>query len=167
MRVGEQPNDLFRCLDPNYQETTSVIYISVKRFRKSISSCDFLLYAWEESLSQTPLSISISNNFLHPHKSSWGGGYILTNLPTYKVRADSHGSQVTWCRSVESQLLRAWKLGLTTSHRVPSPKYDKENYMTTLFGGETWDLCCELARLIKELDPTLSTPCPASIFVKY
>ena len=31
-------------------------------------------------------------------------------------------AQVTWGQSVQSQPLRAWKLGLTTSHGVPSPK---------------------------------------------
>jgi hypothetical protein len=31
-------------------------------------------------------------------------------------------SQVTWCQSMQSQPLRAWKLGLTTSHGVPSIK---------------------------------------------
>ena len=35
---------------------------------------------------------------------------------------------------MQSQLLRAWKLGLTTSHRslVLSPKYDMDAYMATL-----------------------------------
>ena len=27
---------------------------------------------------------------------------------------------------------------------VPSPKYDMDAYMSTLFGGEAWDLCREL-----------------------
>jgi hypothetical protein len=40
---------------------------------------------------------------------------------------------------VQSQPLRAWKLGLTTSHRVPSLKYDMDAYMATLFGGEAND----------------------------
>jgi hypothetical protein len=42
---------------------------------------------------------------------------------------------------MQSQPLRAWKLGLTTSHVVPSPNYDMDAYMATLFGGEAWDLC--------------------------
>jgi hypothetical protein len=38
---------------------------------------------------------------------------------------------------VLSHLLRAWKLGFTTSHmsQVLSSKYDMYVYMTTLFGG--------------------------------
>lgn len=40
--------------------------------------------------------------------------------------ATSHASQVAWGQSVQSQLLRAWKLGPRTSRgsRVLSPKYD-------------------------------------------
>ena len=40
------------------------------------------------------------------------------------------------------QSLRAWKLGLTTSHMssVLSPKYDMDAYTATLFGGEVWVL---------------------------
>jgi hypothetical protein len=52
-------------------------------------------------------------------------------------------SQITLGQTVQSSLLRAWKLGLTTSQRVPSPspKYDMNTYMTTLFEGEMHDLC--------------------------
>ena len=44
-----------------------------------------------------------------------------------RLRARSHRVsnpkfQVTWGQSVQSQPLRAWKLGFITSHRVPSPK---------------------------------------------
>ena len=46
---------------------------------------------------------------------------------------------------MKSLLLRAWKLGLTTSYGVPSPKYDMDAYMATLFlevklrsCGESW-----------------------------
>ena len=60
-------------------------------------------------------------------------------------------SQVTWGQSVQSQPSRAWKLG--TYHftrgpktQDPSPNYDMDAYMTTLFGGEAWDLCCEMGR---------------------
>jgi hypothetical protein len=44
---------------------------------------------------------------------------------------------------MQSQPLRAWKLGLTTlqGFQVISSKYDMGAYMTTLFGGEAWDLC--------------------------
>ena len=47
---------------------------------------------------------------------------------------------------MQSQPLRAWKLGLTTLHgsQVLSPKYDMDAYMATFFGGEAWDMCCEL-----------------------
>ena len=69
-----------------------------------------------------------------------------TNPTLYKLRASSHRfpshkSQVTCGQSMQSQPLKAWKLGLTTSHRVPSPSpnYDMDAYMTTLFGGEAWD----------------------------
>ena len=44
---------------------------------------------------------------------------------------------------MQSEPLRAWKLGLTTSHgsRVRVPKYDMDISMATLFEGEAWDLC--------------------------
>jgi hypothetical protein len=45
---------------------------------------------------------------------------------------------------MQSQLLRAWKVGFTTSHEVPSPKYDMDAYMATMFGGEAWESCCKL-----------------------
>ena len=43
---------------------------------------------------------------------------------------------------MHSQLLRAWKLELTTSHgsEFLNPKYDMNASMATLFGGEDWDL---------------------------
>ena len=50
---------------------------------------------------------------------------------------------------MQAQLLRAWKLGLSTSHSVPKsygPMYDMDTYMATLFGGEARDLCCELGQ---------------------
>ena len=37
--------------------------------------------------------------------------------------------------------MRAWELGHTTSHEVPSPKHAMDAYMATLFGGNAWDLC--------------------------
>jgi hypothetical protein len=51
----------------------------------------------------------------------------LTSIWHTYLRARSHGSpslksQVTWGESLQSQLLRAWMLGLTTSHEVSSPK---------------------------------------------
>ena len=44
---------------------------------------------------------------------------------------------------MQPELLRAWKLGLTTSHgcRVLSPKYDMDAYMVTFFGGVVLELC--------------------------
>ena len=30
--------------------------------------------------------------------------------------------------------------------QVVSPNYDMDAYMATLYGGEAWDLCCELGR---------------------
>ena len=65
-----------------------------------------------------------------------------------------HGSQVlspksefTCSESVQSQPLRARKLGLTTSHgsQVPSPEYDMDAYMAPVFGVrfglcvDSWD----------------------------
>ena len=51
------------------------------------------------------------------------GGFILMNL---KILGPVHtGSQVPqslWGQSVRSQPLRSWKLGLTISHGVPSPR---------------------------------------------
>ena len=47
---------------------------------------------------------------------------------------------------MQSQPLRAWKLGLTTSYGVTSasPNQDMDAYMATLSIGEAWDLCWEL-----------------------
>jgi hypothetical protein len=49
---------------------------------------------------------------------------------------------------VQSQPLRAWKLGFATSHgsQVPSPKYDMDDaYMAATFlGGEAWDKSLEV-----------------------
>ena len=44
---------------------------------------------------------------------------------------------------MQSQPLRAWKMGLTTSHgsHIMSPKYDMDAYMATLYGGVACDLC--------------------------
>jgi hypothetical protein len=64
---------------------------------------------------------------------------------------------------MQSQSLRAWKLGLSTSHGVPSRKYDMDAYMATLSGGEAWGLCCEV-RSSKKLDPTLN-PSPTKHFL--
>ena len=71
--------------------------------------------------------------------------------------ASSHGvpspkSQVTWCRSMQSQLLRAWNFGLTTSHRVPSPK--SQGWHGYLFDNTFIEV-----RLgtYKKLGPTLNT----------
>ena len=49
---------------------------------------------------------------------------------------------------MQSQLLRAWNIGTYhfTRVQVLSPKYDTNTYMTTLFGGEARNLCCELNR---------------------
>ena len=43
---------------------------------------------------------------------------------------------------MQSQPLRAWKLGLTTSHGIlsPSPKYEMDAYVATFLGGEDWAL---------------------------
>ena len=52
---------------------------------------------------------------------------------------------------MQSQLLRAWKLGLSTAHglQVLCPNYDMDAHMATLFGGEAWDLNCELGQALK------------------
>jgi hypothetical protein len=65
------------------------------------------------------------------------GGQFMQSQPLRAWKLGlitSHGSQVTRGQSVQSQLLRAWKLGLTTSSwsKVLGPKYD----MATLFEGE-------------------------------
>ena len=51
-------------------------------------------------------------------------------------------------------MLRAWKLGLITSHGVPSPKYDMDVYMAIIFES---DLGFVLrVGLSKKLDSTLN-----------
>ena len=72
------------------------------------------------------------------------------------LMAGSHGVPSQLRSIVQSQLLRARKLGLTTSHRSPSPKNDMNAYTTTHCGDEAWDLMLR-AGLSKTLDPTLIT----------
>ena len=61
----------------------------------------------------------------------------------HKVRMRSQGpkSKSLELQFVQSLLLRAWKLGFSTSQGVSSPKYGMDAYLTTLFRGEAWDLC--------------------------
>ena len=78
------------------------------------------------------------------------------------LRVGSHGSQVIISKSHEVNPCilycwehRSWDLPLHTGSQVLSPKYDMDVYMTTLFGGKAWDLCCEVGR-VKKLDPILN-----------
>lgn len=64
--------------------------------------------------------------------------YFETSL----LRASSHGSQVTSGESVQSQPLRAWKLGLHHCTRGPKFQVPSTTWMPTwphFFGGEAWD----------------------------
>ena len=78
------------------------------------------------------------------------------------LRAGSHKvpspmSQVTWHQSMQSQLLRAWKLGLTTSHRVSSPK--SQVWHGWLHDNTFWRWGLGLVLRVKsskKLDPTLN-----------
>jgi hypothetical protein len=80
------------------------------------------------------------------------------------IRAGSHPipspkSQVTWGQPMQSQLLRAWKLGLTTSHMVPSP--NSRLWHGCLHGNAFWRLGLGLVLRFgssKKLDPTLNRP---------
>ena len=45
---------------------------------------------------------------------------------------------------------------LHTGSQVLSPKYDMDGYMTTLFGGEAWELVLKVGSNTK-LDPILNT----------
>ena len=49
-----------------------------------------------------------------------------------------------------------WDLPLHTGLQVLSPKYDMNAYMTTLVGGEAWNLMLRVG-LGKKLHPTLNT----------
>ena len=40
----------------------------------------------------------------------------------------------------------SWGLPLHTGSQVPSPNYDMDAYMATLFRREAWDLCCKLGQ---------------------
>ena len=55
-----------------------------------------------------------------------------------------------------------WDLPLHMEPQLLSPNYDMNACMATLFGGEAWDLCCEVGQA-KKLDPTLN-PSLANIF---
>ena len=57
---------------------------------------------------------------------------------------------------MQSLQLRAMKVGTYHFAQDPSPKYDKDAYLTTFFQGEACDLCWELGRAQK-LGPTLNT----------
>ena len=78
-----------------------------------------------------PSSSILSLFLLLPTSSASAGGLGVSFRGWFHT-----GSQVTRGPSVQSHILRAWELGLTTSHMVPSPKYDVDVYMATLFGGE-------------------------------
>ena len=79
------------------------------------------------------------------------GTYHFTQVPSPR-------SQVTWGQFVQSHLLRAWKLGLTTSHisLVLSSKYDMNAYMATILGDDARDFVLRVESS-KKLDPTLNT----------
>ena len=42
---------------------------------------------------------------------------------------------------MQSELFKAWKLGLSTSLRVLCPKYDMDAYVEILSRGEVRELC--------------------------
>ena len=92
-------------------------------------------------------------------KYSFSRGHTFKHVILGPIHMES---QVTWGQSMQSQPLRAWKLGFTISHVFLSLKYDMDAYMATLIGGKAWDLCCELDQA-KRLDPNLN-PSPANIF---
>jgi hypothetical protein len=62
----------------------------------------------------------------------WGFGKLPCCLLGPLTRVPSPKSWVTWGQYVQSQLSKAWKLGLTTSYGVPSPKV-YECYVVTFF----------------------------------
>ena len=66
-------------------------------------------------------------------------------------------SHVTRGQIVQSQPWRAWKLGLTTSPDVPSPKYDMDAYTTPLVGGEALPRFMLRVGSSQKLDLTLNT----------
>jgi hypothetical protein len=88
----------------------------------------------------------------------------------YVMRAASHGvpspkSQVTWGQSMQSQLLRARKLGLTTSHGVPSLK--SQVWHGCLHGNTSWRWGFVLVLGVgssNKVDLTLNT-CPVNTLV--
>ena len=45
-------------------------------------------------------------------------------------------------RVVRASIVESIEVGLAMSHWVPSPKYDMDVYMTTLFGGEGLGILC-------------------------
>ena len=67
---------------------------------------------------------------------------------------------------MQSQPLRAWKLGLATSlgAQVLSLEYNMDAYMTTFFGGEARDLCWEFSRA--ESSTELSAQVPRTLLHK-
>ena len=68
------------------------------------------------------------------------------------------GSHVTWGQFVQSQLLRTWKLGLTTSHGIPS--FKSHVCHGCIHGNKFWRRGLGLilrVGLSKKLDPTLNT----------
>ena len=70
-------------------------------------------------------------------------------------------SQVTSGQSMQSQPLIACKLGLSTSHGVPSPKYDVDVYMATFSGCKGLGLVLRVGSS-KKLDSTLKTSAMSS-----
>lgn len=71
--------------------------------------------------------------------------YQFTSVKWTLIRAGSHGvpsfkCQVTWGQSMQFQTLRPWKLGLSHVTWIPTPNYNMNAYIATLFGGEARDL---------------------------
>ena len=88
------------------------------------------------------------------------------------MRAGSHEvpspyPQTSWSKSLHSQPWRVWKLGLTTSHGVPSPKSQvcHKCLHGNSFGRQGLGLVLR-AGLSKKLDPTLNVS-PANISPYY
>ena len=146
----------YRILTPHSQVTWGVDPCNLNRWEHG--SWDLPLHTGSSVLS--PKSLEGSIHAISTVESMESGTYHVTHGPKSLEVTPNRWEDGSWDLPLHTRsqilspkslevnpcnlMLRAWKLGLTTSHKVSRFKYDA--YMVTLCGGEAWDLCWELGR---------------------
>jgi hypothetical protein len=78
-------------------------------------------------------------------ESAWSVLVTWVSFSCVEVALSPKSHEVNPC-NVDHWEHGSWDLPLHTWSQVQSPNYDMDAYMAALFGGEAWDLCCELGR---------------------